>query len=70
MNNQTDSPYKVTKTMNYEGPRIHSNIEIQNSNNFLPQHHRMDGSVVNKEDYEEYFMSVNQHKKSLRYLNL
>merc|ERR1719270_2682898 len=52
--------------MNYEGPRIHSNIEIQNSNNFLPQHHRMDGSVVNKEDYEEYFMSVNQHKKSLR----
>ena len=30
----------------------------------------MDGSVVNKEDYEEYFMSVNQHKKSLRYFNL
>ena len=54
-----DENYKVTN--NFERPHIHHNMELEHS----PSYPHVDGS--DKQGYEEYFMSVNQHKKSLRY---
>ena len=47
-----------------EPPKMTSMVQIQRAEGFGPE--ETGGAGRRKEDYEEYFMSVNQHKKSLR----
>ena len=54
-----DSPSPI------ELPKISSSmVQIQQAEGLAPE--TTGGNGRRKEDYEEYFMSVNQHKKSLR----
>ena len=52
--NDSPSPLETPKI-----PKIPSMAQIQSAEEVA-------GGVRGREDYEEYFMSVNQHKKSLR----
>ena len=47
-----------------EIPKIPNMAQIQQANSFGSE--EAAGGVRGREDYEEYFMSINQHKKSLR----
>ena len=55
-NNETPPPLEI--------PKIPSMNQIQRANSFCSE--EAAGGARSREDYEEYFMSVNQHKKSLR----
>ena len=59
-NDDTPSPVELPKTTNM--------VQIQNAEGFAPE--ESGGNGRRKEDYEEYFMSVNQHKKSLRWVEI
>ena len=65
VNYNRDDNYRVTN--NFERPHIHHNIEMHHS---PPTYPRVDEPLSDKQEYDEYFMSVNQHKKSLRYCNI
>ena len=59
-NDDTPSPVEL--------PKITSMVQIQQAEGFAPE--ETGGNGRRKEDYEEYFMSVNQHKKSLRWVEI
>ena len=59
-NDETPSPVEL--------PKINNMVQIQNAEGFAAQ--ETGGNGRRKEDYEEYFMSVNQHKKSLRWVEI
>ena len=55
-NDDTPSPVELPRTSNM--------VQIQQAEGVAPE--ETGGHGRRKEEYEEYFMSVNQHKKSLR----
>ena len=57
-NDDTPSPVELPQTSNM--------VQIQRAEGFAPE--ETGGNGRRKEEYEEYFMSVNQHKKSLRWV--
>ena len=66
-NNRNHSDPEPSVHQSLDRPRIHT----MDSNRFQGghSHHAPEsssGGFSSKADYEEYFMSVNQHKKSLR----
>ena len=66
-NNRNNSDPEPSVHLSLDRPRIHTmdNNRFQGGHSH-PAPEAASGGFSSKADYEEYFMSVNQHKKSLR----